>query len=33
MNVVTSLIYKKTNSLLAPFFIHCLWNLASIKEL
>ncbi|RXJ11141.1 CPBP family intramembrane metalloprotease [Bacillus albus] len=30
LSVVTSFIYKKTNSLLAPFFIHCLWNLASI---
>ena len=30
LSVVTSFIYKKTNSLLAPFFIHCLWNLTSI---
>ncbi|WP_257149088.1 CPBP family intramembrane glutamic endopeptidase [Bacillus cereus] len=30
LSVVTSIIYKKTNSLLAPFFIHCLWNLTSI---
>ncbi|MEI5937391.1 type II CAAX endopeptidase family protein [Bacillus albus] len=30
LSVVTSFLYKKTNSLLAPFFIHCLWNLASI---
>ncbi|KIZ27428.1 CPBP family intramembrane metalloprotease [Bacillus cereus] len=30
LSFVTSFIYKKTNSLLAPFFIHCLWNLTSI---
>ncbi|MFD6508504.1 MULTISPECIES: type II CAAX prenyl endopeptidase Rce1 family protein [unclassified Bacillus (in: firmicutes)] len=29
LSIVTSYVYRKTNSLLAPIFIHCIWNLTS----